>query len=161
MSLKRQLTLIFLGLIVTACTPSPVSFAENYLSLLKAGKLDRAASQLCNPQDEHQLQRIKSFRISTSEDKRGEYTFLEYKSLLVEVKTNQFSPDDNVFISMEVWNSDKFFEEYIEPQKRINSSSAYSQIIRGVPEFQRYYGTLPSRDDFNKNRQCVRVFIMP
>lgn len=159
MNLRHYLSILVLLLATTACDALPETLAEQHLDLLKSGKSDEALKQYCNPKYAQELKTVKSFKIERSKSEQSDrYPRFDYTTVYTEVESDQF-PQKKVTVSIDVWKSDDFYED-----QRQSVSKPLSTYSRNPETRKRggeaYEANLPQREDFNRDRQCVTVFVL-
>ena len=142
---KNRFTQIFgvlASLALGACSTGTGNMAETHLELLASGDTSEAQSQYCSLSDNLRLVTLNSYELvsETEIDNGMEYVF----------KTD--SPQVNGQVTLEVVDSDAFFDRAIASNAQLNEAlSSSAKLLGQEPEIL----PLPTREEYNQGKKCV------
>lgn len=152
-------------LAITSCSSSsdPKSLASSHLDHLKTGGSASAQKQSCNVGESLRLHTVKGFEVVGVQPKSVDG--LSYQEVVAKVDTDQTRlkavekegikiPESQKIdqVTIEVWESDLFFNRLISSTAKINDSAERVAALTGAPATK---VSVPTRDKVSSDRFCV------
>lgn len=134
--------IVFASLLALAGCSGGANLAEKHLSLIESGKSGEAQSQYCSREDNLRLVEISSYELqSESEIENGiEYVYA------VE------SPNVENYLTIQVLDSDAFFDMAVTSRAQLNNALEESaEILGSQPELR----PAPIRENFSRQDLCI------
>lgn len=159
MTIPSRLVLASGLLLLAGCSASPDNLAEEHLSFIQTGNVSEAREQYCVLGESLRLHDVRNFEIVSTTTK-SRYGF-EFTEIVANVDTSQFKLIDPGTgpqqipirqVTIEVWDSDDFYEGLVLSIARFNELSQRNESITGIPEEPL---DTPGREAVNPSKLCA------
>ncbi len=161
----KRILLAAAAVALSSCSPSPKDLGTSHLDLIKSGKVSQANQQYCMKGEILRLHSIKSFQPVESQPKnRDEFSYVEVTAK-IDTDQDRFKKvtTDGVETlkkeilqqaTLEIWNSDDFYQELIKTTAKLNDLSRSSSALTGS-----VFKAMPSPDRSKVSAEKLCVFL--